>query len=241
MGVLMPTGKWQWFDADANFQPEDHRKFREDITRWLLRRLGKTEVGEDGHPTQLTEVQKRMIRDALTRRNRELQAQTQSTGIYTDEEKQEALATGIPLPPPPGADAVLHAAHQTPDIIIDPVSRLFDCPCCFRTLPSRYLEPEHWWKHVESDLCSGTCLLDRCFMKPQPFNIDHYYRHVREYHNPRKLWTLEDIDEVRGTPHHPFPSICPICNYTDSDHERVAIHISKELRYWGFNFAALVH
>ncbi|RAH79596.1 hypothetical protein BO86DRAFT_390850 [Aspergillus japonicus CBS 114.51] len=229
----LPSGKWQWYYTDHAFVPENHLKFRQDITRWLLARQGKPEVSADGQPTELTEVQRRLIRDSLTRRNRFLWVQTETARIYTEEEKSEAVATGAPLRPPPAANAVLEAVQQPPRAeLIDPVTGKFDCPCCFRRLPARYLEPKAWWKHVESDVGSATCLLDHCLMKPQPFAIDQLYDHVRLYHDPEKLWTLRDIDSARRFPLDPFPENCPICDYTDDDRERVVTHICKELRFF---------
>ncbi|RAK82227.1 uncharacterized protein BO72DRAFT_444151 [Aspergillus fijiensis CBS 313.89] len=233
MSRELPSGKWQWYFADHAFLPKDHAKFRQDITRWLLARQGKPEIGADGQPTELTEVQQRLIRDALTRRHRFLWVQAKSARIYTDEEKAEALATGAPLRAPPQANAVLEAALQPPgEKILDPLTGKFECPCCFRTLPPRYREPEAWWKHVESDVGSGTCLLDHCLMKPRPFAMDQFYKHVRVYHDPEKSYTLRDIDSPRRFPLDPFPDHCPICNYADEDRERVVSHICKELRFF---------
>ncbi|KAM6534498.1 hypothetical protein FALCPG4_004132 [Fusarium falciforme] len=77
-------------------------------------------------------------------------------------------------------------AHYPRPQLPDDNQHMFQCPCCYQTLPVQDVKTNaRWRKHLSEDICPYTCVVEAC---PTP---DVYYstrtaleRHIRQDHSP---------------------------------------------------------
>ncbi|KAI8721611.1 Phosphoinositide phospholipase C [Fusarium sp. LHS14.1] len=77
-------------------------------------------------------------------------------------------------------------AHYPRPQLPDNSQHMFQCPCCYQTLPVQDVKTNsRWRKHLSEDICPYTCVVEDC---PTP---DVYYstrtaleRHIRQDHSP---------------------------------------------------------
>ncbi|KAL6352258.1 hypothetical protein LRP88_14463 [Fusarium phalaenopsidis] len=101
---------------------------------------------------------------------------------YTD----PALKKPEALTPRTEVTRITATAHYPRPQIPDDNQHMFQCPCCYQTLPIQDVKTNpRWRKHLSEDICPYTCVVEDC---PTP---DVYYstrtaleRHIRQDHSP---------------------------------------------------------
>ncbi|PYH41299.1 uncharacterized protein BP01DRAFT_407318 [Aspergillus saccharolyticus JOP 1030-1] len=186
-----------WFEeADRQFNPEDHERFAAQCTTWIQ---GRQMYWSPPPLHGLNELQQRLVRDNLKRRNRILYIQRQEKaeyGVYKQEQLM-AFRMGRDLPPPPGA----HHAYCFPsprrtttttattspcDDIMDPTTKVFSCPVCLDDTTELSTLNGGWTDHVEQDLCPYTCLIPErtnpdCLKVTSESPVEHMLRYHQAF------------------------------------------------------------
>ncbi|KAH7232615.1 hypothetical protein B0J15DRAFT_505091 [Fusarium solani] len=101
---------------------------------------------------------------------------------YTD----PALKKPEALTPRTEVTRITATAHYPRPQLPDDNQHMFQCPCCYQTLPVQDVKTNpRWRKHLSEDICPYTCVAEDC---PTP---DVYYstrtaleRHIRQDHSP---------------------------------------------------------
>ncbi|RSL66800.1 hypothetical protein CEP54_003543 [Fusarium duplospermum] len=101
---------------------------------------------------------------------------------YTDPELKKPEAST----PRTEVTRITATAHYPRPQLPDDSQHMFQCPCCYQTLPVQDVKTNpRWRKHLSEDICPYTCVVEGC---PTP---EVYYntrtaleRHIRQDHSP---------------------------------------------------------
>ncbi|PLB55447.1 hypothetical protein P170DRAFT_432984 [Aspergillus steynii IBT 23096] len=178
--IRRPGDRSQLLKADLWFKATELQELEDHLVGILLVRLKR--CFQEEH-SRLNEVQLRLVRCNLKRRNRFLHAQRQGPSS-----RPYRFINSAAVSMPEDSTAPIDLDYPRPPRL-DGNGHDFQCPYCCEKLPAIMADDDRWREHIADDLAPYTCIVAGCDQPDVLFTLEEDWReHVLKDHSS-VTWT----------------------------------------------------